>query len=275
MNKVIAILVIFVFVSACSTQSNALVLTEDLFEAINTKNMDSAISQFSDDATIQFGDISRAAGSDQIADWLNRIIKINTSFQVNEISTSQNEISCDLTVTNNLFSFHGVDQARASCSVTVSDGKIQELSVEFEPEMLEKLFTSMPTDPGEFYEIWSINYNNISVSPDIPSDWWYLEFTQEGTARWGHTPESMGSEVTLENPGVWLEWSLDGGMLRLKNIGSDTEPYCSIDDLGLYLAKIMGEGDLKKLKLKVVEDSCLGRDLGFASYGTPWQIYSP
>jgi len=269
MNKYLGLLVVgLLLVAACG--SDPVSVVEQFQDAVNSQDIESALELLADDAVLQVEGTPPRTGKAKIENWLAKQAEID--YRIEGIPTaSESGAGFEGCSTNSTkWMFFGVNPMTGTCEVALEGGLITSFSVQFDENSKAALSDSPVAERSDLIGTWFGTLGTPETSAIyVPN---LLQFSDDGTIRWAVERDDLSTAPDLEHPIAVLDWTYEGHLLTVQNRGPASEGYCHEQDVGVYLAKKTGDGEIQ---FKAIRDSCPYRYNYLPRGGSPWDPYSP
>jgi hypothetical protein len=269
MNKHLTLLVVgLLLVAACGSDPAS--VAEQFQNAVNSQDIESALELIADDAVLQVEGTSLYTGKAEIENWLATQAEID--YRIEGIPTaSDSGVTFEgCSISSKKWSFFGVNPMTGTCEVALEGGLITSFAVQFDENSNAALSNSPAAERSDLVGTWFGTLGTPETSAIyVPN---LLRFSDDGTIRWAVERDDLSIAPDLDHPIAVLDWTYEGYLLTVQNRGSAGEGYCHEQDVGVYLAKKTGDGEIQ---FKVISDSCPYRYNYLPRAGSSWEPYSP
>lgn len=251
---------IIILLTGCGAKPDDVAL--QLAEAVNTQDLEGALTLFADDAVVTSVSPEPFNGKAEIQGWLEGMFADNFHLEAEIAEVNENVVIERDTMTMDSMKFFGIETLTGTSEITIEDGKIKALSFSFSDETLADLQAAPFVAPEDLFGVWTVGTTS-------------LQFNEGGTVRAADKIADLEMPVSEEHPGSIQSWAYDGMVVTLQ--GDEPafgEGYtgCGPEDVGLYFVKWAGN-DLDQLRFTVIEDPCANRLMGM-QWGN-WNPVSP
>ena len=158
----------------------------------------------------------------------------------------------------------------ATCEVTLEGGLINNFVVQFDENSKAELSDSPAAERSDLARIWTARGTEpeSSAIPLIQ----YLQFSEDGTARWAVSPDDLQIPPGSEHRGAQFDWSYADYVLTVQNQGEASEGFCKAQDVGTFLVKKVEDDGIY---FWGIGDTCKFRLNTWQRAGSDWFLYVP
>ena len=255
---------------------NPVIVAQQFQEAVNSQNVESALALLVENASLKVGDATSVTGKDQIANWLNTQAELHYQFNGDPITSESGVTFENCSINSYQWSYYGIKEMSGTCEVKVEDGLITEFAVQFDEKSKASLSSSSVVAPTDLVGIWTGEWPIPGADPhDGEITLNHLQFNEGGSARLAVTSDDLSIAPDSDHPGARFTWTYENYVLTLQNEGPASEGYCSEQDVGTYLIRIVKSASGNRIQFKLVSDSCAYRAAMLPRISAPWDPYVP
>lgn len=273
-SVVLLITLLAFFLAGCGPNSDE--IANQLVTAINSRDIETSLSLFSDNASIRIGDLQHLEGKEEVQSWLEKSALLNLTITIESMQNDGDTVVAEAAMTSDYWRYVDANPMEGTIRLTIQDGLVNNFTVTFDEVSMNKLLDPSVATTDSLIGVWTTVTMEAGTVPGVPEQW-FIRFHDDSKIRWADSPESTSSPVDEAYPGAWLTWSYDGAILSVQNDGQASEHYCQVEDMGFYMVKHKFDEDTNNIQLafKSVKDPCAFRMVNLPRYGAPWDQFTP
>ena len=269
MNKYIALLVVgLLLTSACG--SDPVAVAEQFQDAVNSQDIEAALELLAEDAVLQVEGTPNSTGKAEIENWLETQSDLKIRIEGDPTASESGASIESCSISSNMWMFFGTNPMTGICEVALEGGNISSFVILFDDRSRAALADAPVAERSDLVGTWFGTLGTPqSAAIYVPN---LLQFNDDGTIRWAVERDDLSTAPDLDHPIAVLDWTYKGHLLTVQNRGSASEGYCHEQDVGMYLARRAGDGEIQ---FKAIRDSCPYRQNYLPRAGSSWEPFSP
>lgn len=274
---VIALLaVVMLFIAGCSTGPDPVTVAQQFQEAVNSKDIASALQLLAEDAVFQVDEAPSRSGKAEIENWLTTRAELNFSLEGSPIASDSGVTFESCSISSDMWRYFAVNPMSGACQVTLEDGLITEFAVQFDEDSKVSLSDSAAATSADLVGIWTGGAPPPGGDPHKGEvEDFHLQFAEDGSGRLAVSLDDLLTAPDSDHPGARFKWTYEDYVLTIQNDGPASEGYCLEQDVGTYVIKNVKSVPKNRMQFKLISDSCAFRANTLPRVAAPWNPYVP